>query len=69
MRILSMCREFIVNCGAVSIAQRNRRRIRGKTFPQQLDEAKSVLDGEFQNLNNVGITHREHSVSLIRFAR
>ncbi len=50
--------EFVVNRGTVGIAQRNRRRICAKTFPQDLNETEPVFDRELQNLDDVSITHR-----------
>lgn len=49
--------EALINHRAMRIAEWHTRWIRGKAFPDKLDEAQPFLDWELQNFCDVGITH------------
>ena len=50
--------EFVGNRGTVSSLKGNCRRIRPKTFREDLNETEPVFDRELRHLEDISITHR-----------
>lgn len=57
IRIARVIGKLVVKRGAVSIGHRDSGRCSTEAFPEQLDQPKSLFNGQSQNLGNVGIAH------------